>query len=268
MIDVAIRGIGFILPGLDDWPAARRALAGSAAYAGGPLNAPAPDALPSAERRRANLAVRLAIAAAQQAVAHAGLDPAGLASVFVSTDSVGEVLDDICQTLASPHPEISPTRFHNSVHNVASGYWTIAVHSRAPAGMVTGTDDVFGGALLEASVQAKVEARSVLLVAYDVPMPPPLHALHPVAASGSVALVLAPEPSARDIAGLRIELVHTAAADVSKMPDRELEALRLANPVGRALPLLASIARNETRTVVLGLNPENALRVSVDAAAR
>jgi Beta-ketoacyl synthase, N-terminal domain len=264
MIDVSIRGIGFIVPGLADWPAAERLLAGSAVYAGGPLDPPAPDALPSAERRRASLSVRLAIACAQQAVAMADLDPATLASVFVSTDSVGEILHDICRALACPRPEISPTRFHNSVHNVASGYWTIAVHCRAPANMVTGTDEVFGGGLLEAAVQAKVEARDVLLVAYDVPMPPPLLALHPVAASGGLALALTPQRTPGDFARLRIELVGAATTAISRMREPELEALRLANPVGRALPLLASIARRESGSIALGLNAGNALRVQID----
>jgi Beta-ketoacyl synthase, N-terminal domain len=264
MTEVSIRGIGFVMPGIGDWRVATRVLAGSDAYSGGPLEAPAPDALPSAERRRASLSVKLAIAAAQQAVAAADLDPAKLASVFASADNDGQTLHHICHSLASPHPEISPTRFHNSVHNAASGYWTIAIHSRAPASMVTGADDVFGAGLLEAAVQASVEARSVLLVAYDVPMPPPLHALHPVAASGSVALALAPGRSRRDTARLRIEVVRATA--VSRMTDRALESLRLANPAGRALPLLAPIARGEAASVVLGLNADTALRVEIDAA--
>lgn len=266
MIEVAVSGIGFIAPGLEDWPAAKRVLTGATAYAGGALAPPAPDALPSAERRRTSLPVRLAIAAAQQAVAQADRDPATLASIFVSADGDGETLHHICLALASPHPEISPTRFHNSVHNAASGYWTIAVRSRAPAGMVTGTDDVFGAGLLEAAAQANAEARDVLLVAYDVSMPPPLDALHPVTASAGLALVLASERPRRDNARLRIELVRCAAPARSRMAKPELEALRLANPVGRALPLLAAIARGEPREVVLGLNAENALRVQIDAA--
>jgi hypothetical protein len=266
MIEVAIRGIGFIAPGLADWPAARSLLTGASTYAGGTFHLPAPDVLPSAERRRASRSVRLAIAVAQQAVAQSEIDPATLASVFVSTDNDGDILHHICEALASPRPEISPTRFHNSVHNAASGYWTIAVHSNAPANLVTGTDEVFGAGLLEAAVQASVEARNVLLVAYDVPMPPPLLALHPVAAAGGLALVLAPDTVARDVATLSLEVIPAATATASKMSDRVLEALRLANPVGRAIPLLTPIALGESRSVVLELNAENVLRVQVDAA--
>jgi len=266
MIAVAIRGIGFAVPGLADWSAAQRVLTGAAAYSGGKFDLPAPAALPSAERRRAGLPIRLAIAVAEQATAGSGIDPATLASVFVSTDGDGEILHHICLALAGREPEISPTRFHNSVHNAASGYWTIAVQSRAPAGMVTGTDDIFGAGLLEASVQANVEARPVLLVAYDVPMPPPLLAIHPVAAPGGLALLLSPEASSGDVARLKLEVVSGTATPASTMSERNLEALRCATPVGRALPVLTAIAQRESRSVVLTLNAENALRVAVDAA--
>jgi len=266
MIEVTIRGVGFVAPGLRDWRAAQGVLAGNAAYAGGTVDLPAPDGLPSAERRRTTASVRLAMEVARQAVAQAAIDTATLASVFVSTDSDGDILHHICQALASPHPEISPTRFHNSVHNAASGYWTIAVQSRAPANLVTGNDEVFGAGLLEAAVQASVESRCVLLVAYDVPMPPPLLAMHPIAAAGGLALVLAPGERGRDVAKLRLEIAPGAKGSDTKMPDRMLEALRLANPVGRAIPLLAPIARGETRDVLIDLNAENALHVHVDAA--
>jgi Beta-ketoacyl synthase, N-terminal domain len=266
MIEVTIRGIGFCAPGLADWSAARATLAESAPHTGGKFEPPAPDVLPSAERRRASLSVRLAIAVAQQAVADAGIDPTTLASVFVSTDSDGDILHHICEALASPRPEISPTRFHNSVHNAASGYWTIAVHSHAPANMVTGTDEVFGSGLLEAALQAKIETRHILLVAYDVPMPPPLLALHPVAAAGGLALVLAPGATSPGVARLQLEVAPAETAMTSTMPDPGMEALRLANPVGRAIPLLTAIARHEARSVVLGLSAENVLRVQVDAA--
>ncbi len=266
MIEVTIRGIGLCAPGLADWATARSALAASAPEVGGRFDPPAPDVLPSAERRRASLSVRLAIAVAQQAVAEARIDPTTLASVFVSTDSDGDILHHICETLASPRPEISPTRFHNSVHNAASGYWTIAVHSQAPANMVTGTDEVFGAGLLEAALQAKVEARDVLLVAYDVPMPPPLLALHPVAAAGGLALVLAPGATSPGVARLQLEIAPAGVSAISTMPEPGMEPLRLANPMGRAMPLLTAIARRETRSVVLGLNAENVLRIQVDAA--
>jgi hypothetical protein len=155
MIAVALTGIGIAAPGLRDWETARAVLAGAARYAHAPLEPRVPDALPAAERRRAGPVTRLAIAVAQEAAAHAGADGTTLASVFASSDGDGETVHQICTALATDAPEISPTRFHNSVQNAASGYWSIAMQSRAPTTAVNGLDAVFASALLEAAVQRR-----------------------------------------------------------------------------------------------------------------
>ncbi|MCC6608695.1 MAG: beta-ketoacyl synthase chain length factor [Burkholderiales bacterium] len=266
MIQVHLAGIGFAAPGVRDWDALRALLAGGARYAPGPLAHAVPDALPAAERRRAGAAVRLAIAVAQEAVAHAGVDAGTLASVFASSDGDGENLHQMCTSLAAATPEVSPTRFHNSVQNAASGYWTIAVQCRAPSSAIIGQDDMFAAGLLEAAIQANIERRDMLLVGYDLPMPAPLRALHPVACAAGLAFVLGPQPRAQHLARLSLELIPGATAEVTGMRSPELDALRLANPVTRALALLAPVARAADATVVLALDEENALRVRIDVA--
>jgi hypothetical protein len=266
MIRVHLAGIGFAAPGLRDWGALRALLAGGARYVRGPLEHAVPEALPAAERRRAGAAVRLAIAVAQEAATHAGVDAGSLASVFASSDGDGENLHQMCTSLAAAVPEVSPTRFHNSVQNAASGYWSIAVQCRAPSNAIIGMDGVFAAGLLEAAVQAEIERRDMLLVTYDLPMPAPLHALHPVACGAGLALVLGPQLRTQHLARLALELVPAAAAEITAMRSPELDALRLANPATRALALLAPIARGEDATVVLALDEENALRVRIDAA--
>jgi hypothetical protein len=265
MITFCLAGIGFAAPGLRNWSALRALLAGGARYVPGPLEHAVPDALPAAERRRAGGAVRLAIAVAQEAAMHAGADAGRLASVFASSDGDGENLHQMCTSLAGAAPEVSPTRFHNSVQNAASGYWSIAVQCRAPSSAVIGLDGAFAAGLLEAAVQAETERREVLLVSYDLPMPPPLHALHPVGCGAGLAMVLRPQSDAAGLARLALEPVRANGAEITAMRSPELEALRLANPATRALALLAPIARGEDATVVLPLDEENALRVQVDA---
>jgi hypothetical protein len=262
MIAVALTGIGIAAPGLRDWETARAVLAGAARYAHAPLEPRVPDALPAAERRRAGPVTRLAIAVAQEAAAHAGADGTTLASVFASSDGDGETVHQICTALATDAPEISPTRFHNSVQNAASGYWSIAMRSRAPTTAVNGLDWVFASALLEAAVQAAIEAREVLLVAYDLPVPAPLHALHPLADGAGVALVLAPAVAAGALATLAIEV---GAGDATRIAAPALEELRLANPPMRALPLLLAVARREDVELVLALDGANALKVTIHA---
>jgi len=65
---------------------------------------------------------------------------------------------------------------------------------------------------------------------------------------------------------LQLEIAPAGSATTTTMPDPGMEALRLANPMGRAMPLLTAIARHESRGVMLGLNAENSLRIHVDAA--
>ena len=263
MISVALTGIGIAAPGLRDWETARPVLAGAVRYAHAPLEPRVPEALPPAERRRAGPVTRLAIAVAQEAAAHAGADGTALASVFASADGDGETVHQICTVLATDAPEISPTRFHNSVQNAASGYWSIAMRSRAPTTAVNGLDGVFATALLEAAVQAAIEAREVLLVAYDLPVPPPLHALHPVADGAGVALVLAPAPEPGALATLVIEV---GAGQSTRIAAPALEKLRLSNAPMRALPLLLAVARREDADVVLAVDEANALKVTIHAA--
>jgi hypothetical protein len=261
MIRVALTGIGIAAPGLRDWPAARAVLAGAAPYVRAPLEARVPEALPAAERRRAGAVTRLAVAVAQEAAAHT--DGATLATVFASADGDGETVHQICTSLATPAPEISPTRFHNSVQNAASGYWSIAMQSHAPTTTLNGLDGVLAAALLEAAVQVATESRELLVVAYDLPVPAPLHALHPVDEGAGVALALAPEGAPRRLATLEITLGTGAE---TRMAAPALETLRRANPALRALPLLRAVASGERAAVALPRDDGGALLVTVDAA--
>ncbi|MCZ7566325.1 MAG: beta-ketoacyl synthase chain length factor [Burkholderiales bacterium] len=268
MIGVHLCGIGVAAPGLAGWDALRALLAGGVRYNPRPLEHAMPDALPPAERRRAGQVVRLAIAVAQEAAAHAGVDAGALASVFASADGDGENLHHICSSLAGAAPEVSPTRFHNSVQNATGGYWSIAVRSQAPSNAVIGLDGAFAAGLLEAATQAAIEQRDMLLVAYDLPMPAPLYALHPIDCGAGLALVLRPQPRGASLARLTLGLAPGAdeTTAVTAMRAPELEALRCANPTLRALALLAPIARREDATVLLPLDGGDALRVRVDAA--
>ncbi|MEJ0008028.1 MAG: beta-ketoacyl synthase chain length factor [Steroidobacteraceae bacterium] len=87
---------------------------------------PQPSLLPPNERRRAPDTVAVALEVAQAACLNAGRDPAQLPTVFASTYGDLAITDYMCSTLARAPLTLSPTRFHNSVHNAASGYWSIA----------------------------------------------------------------------------------------------------------------------------------------------
>jgi hypothetical protein len=257
-----VEGIGLLGPGISDWPAGARLLAGETAWVRAPTVLPVPECLPSAERRRTGTVVRLALAVGLEATARAGADPAALAAVFTSSGGDGQNCHEICQVLASAERHLSPTRFHNSVHNAAAGYWGIATGATPACNALCAYDASFAAGLLEALTQVAVERTAVLLIAYDASYPEPLHGHRPIADAFGVALVLAPAAGAASQARLSAAL-SDAAED--GMAQGALEALRLSIPAARSLPLLAHLARRSSGRVVLDYLAGKRLAVDVSA---
>lgn len=215
-------------------------LAGAAAFEPSAVQRPAISLLPPAERRRCAPSVAWALAVAQEAVASSGLDAAAFALVFVSSDGDGDIVHRLCSALATPAGAVSPTDFHNSVHNAATGYWSIGAHSQAASTALCAYDASFAAGLLEAACQIATEQRPVLLVAVDLPYPAPLARLRPVRHGLAVALALAPG------AGLEISLDDGAPSGLPAAL-REFEG----NASAACLPLLAALARPEQARVRL-----------------
>ena len=243
-----IDGIGLIGPGFVNWPAAQAVLRGESAYVNSPVALPAPTSLPPAERRRTGPIVRLSLAVGLEAVAASGLDAAGLATVFSSSGADGDNCHAICEALASDDRQISPTRFHNSVHNAASGYWGIATGAMAPSTSMCTYDATFGAGLLEAASQELASGQPVVLIACDTPYPEPLQRARPLPGCFGVALVFSPRRTVRTLATVELTMAQ-GEADV--MADPALEALRRQIPAARSLPLLAVLARGGTQSVTL-----------------
>ncbi|MDQ0140666.1 beta-ketoacyl synthase chain length factor [Cupriavidus necator] len=245
---VFIESIGLLGPGLNGWQQASAVLLGHTPYVPAATELPLPAGLPPAERRRTGPTVRLALGVGQQAVAASGRDAAQLPTVFASSSSDGHNFHAICEALAQPEPLMSPTRFHNSVHNATAGYWSIAASAMRTSNVLCAMDGSFGAGLLECVLQAGADAEPCLLIAYDTGYPEPLHSQRPIPHPFGVALLVTPRPTPRSLARLAVTLTQAPA---TAMPDDALEALRRAAPAARALPLLAAIARAETATVVL-----------------
>ena len=220
-MEACILGIGLLAPGLDGWAASRPILAGAQPWMRRPVVLPAPGILPATERRRAGAVIRLALAVAGEAVAASGLDPAALRSVFATSNGDGPTVGAVLDAISRPDGFVSPTLFHNSVHNAAAGYWSIGVGSQRPATSIGCHDGTFGAALMKAMAECCVECEPVLLVVYDVPFPAPLDAVRPMGDAFGVALVLAPDGSGPGIAA---DWCSTAAASTvppSGQPGRQ-----------------------------------------------
>src|SRR5204863_4637086 len=116
----------------------------------------------------------IALEVAAKACTAAGRDPAALASVFASTHGDLAISDYLCETLAGTATLLSPTKFHNSVHNAAAGYWTIGNICVKPSTALTAFQHTFASGLLEALTQVACEQAPVLYVAYDMPSRGPM----------------------------------------------------------------------------------------------
>lgn len=265
MIEFWVEGVGIYAPGLVGWEQAAPVLAGRVAYV--PATPPklAPALLPADVRRRTTDHIRLAVEVASEAVRHAYIDPAQLASVFVTSDSDGVINHNICEEVAKDKPEVSPTRFHNSVTNAPAGYWCMAVQSREASTSVCGFDASVAVGLLEAGMQVVTDRKPILLVVHDTPFPEPLHSARPMSAPFGTALVLTPAKGDRSMARLSVAIEPSLHA-MSRLGDADLDGLRTGNPSARALPLLAALARRDHGEIFLPYVHSQALRVTVSAA--
>ena len=244
MLSAYIEGIGLLGPG------GQAAFTGAAPYVSRPTELPAPASLPASERRRASRAIKLALAVGHEAIAAAGLDPAALATVFSSSAGDGYNCHEICLALATSDRQISPTRFHNSVHNAPAGYWSIASGAMASSSVLCASDASFGAGLLEALAQVAADHERCVLISHDTDYPEPRRSVRPGPDAFGIALVLAAQQSPRALSRIDVSISGPAGI-ATRMADPVLEVLRTAIPAARGLPLLAGIASGTAMDVVL-----------------
>ncbi len=199
------------------------------------------------------------------------LRPEALRAVFGSANGDGTVMHAILESLAAGEGHVSPTQFHNSVHNAAAGYWTIATGSRQSATAVGCHDSTVGMALLNAVTEMQVEQAPVLLCVYDLPLPEPLHAKRPVQHGFAAALILAPSGE-HGCAVAEVKVAFSPSlpsgaegrfdgATLRRAPSPLLDLTR-GNPAARMLPLLESLAGVQAEVVSFTV-PDGQLRVAV-----
>ncbi len=255
-----IDGIGYWSKGLPSWhDAALFAQDGAL-----PDNAPArpsPQLLAPNERRRAPESVAVALEVALAACQAAGRDPVMLPSVFASTHGDLGITDYMSETLAGDDPaSISPTRFHNSVHNAAAGYWTIGAGCMHPATALSAYDATFAQGLLEALVQLATGHEAVLLVAYDTAAVGPLMPVSNATGTLGGALLLARNPGA----GRRLEVRlddGAASPAIGRLAIREA-----GNAMHPMLPLFDALAHDNAATLHLDAGAGRVLVLDIGPA--
>lgn len=261
---VYLKGIAAIGPGYEDWEVLR-----SHFQTGSVLNpdgAPRPQGaiLPGTERRRASPTVKMAVDIAQAALAQSGMDAKDTAVVFASANGGTNTIHQICEALATPERMVSPTHFHNSVHNAPTGYWSIATGCMQPSSSLSTWSGTFAAGLVEAAVQCLAEQIPVLLAVCDTPFPEPLFDRTPGHQPFGSALVLDGNPE-HSLAAMRLTVDPNTQLSPTPMADPALETLRRDSSASRALPLLEALASPATHEeIVLDYVDGLWLRVALD----
>lgn len=240
MIQVSVLGVGIHAPGLPNWQAAMPVLRGEQEWRAEPVPTVTMP-LPSAERRRTSACARAAWAVAEQALSSSGIDAREANTVFTSSGGDGVILHQLCTALASPERDVSPTIFHNSVHNAPAGYYSIAHASHAASTSLCCHASPLAAGLLEAAVQVSNEGSPVLLVGFDLVAPFPLAPVWPAQQDFAVALLLAPPSPGHSLASWRI-MPTSAALETPPASTHWMSQFAQANPLAMSLPLLMSLA--------------------------
>jgi hypothetical protein len=236
MNPVYVRGLGLWTPGYDRplaWCQQKldpAALKPAAALLEGPL------------RRRATPLTRMAVEAFQQATSHADRDPATVPTVWATAHGEHSPAIKLLEMMQRGAGKLSPTHFHNSVHNTAGGYASIATGNVAPSTTLTGGSEIVASALLEVWCLIESAGHDVALVLADEALQSPFDradARTPLA----VALLLSQQPE--HALGVLTELRR---ATIAPVPEHEhFGHLH----VSAALPLLEHIVRGQPGIVPL-----------------
>ena len=249
MIRAYLQSVGVVAPGLGDWPTCRDILTGHLHYLPAPIPRFNPETLPANERRRITPTIRIAMQAATEAMQGSTLDAKSVATVFATGYGDLDISDRICNALTLPERPVSPTDFHNSVHNASAGYWSIGSHCRQPSTSLSAGVASFAAGLLESITQVLSDRHPVMLVAYDQSPPQALASAHTNTLPFAAALVLTRQPDENSLARLTLTPAEQAASDC--MQCTALEALHRGSPAARALPLLELLARGAAAECIL-----------------
>jgi len=252
MIRAYVRGLGFWSPGFAspaDW--CRGELDPS-------IEVPDVALLSGPLRRRSTRLTRMAIEVFHQATTGAGCDASAVRSVWATSNGEHETAIRILGMMRRGEGKLSPTHFHNSVHNTASGYASIAAGNCAPSTTLTGGRELVASAFLEAMCHLGTSHDDVVIVFADEPLLPPFDRDDGVAPLAlAFCLSSRPEGAIAVLTALRWDAVAPV-----KRHDRFGHLC-----VGAALPLLVRIVEQRPGTVPLQLESEAAGPVScVDLA--
>jgi hypothetical protein len=202
---------------------------------------PACALLPSRLARRTSLLTRMAIEVATQAAPSTALatTPTVFATAYGETETLGALLEQLCLD-----GELSPTRFHNSVYNTASGYFTIAAGNKTFTTTIAAGPDTVPMALLEGICLLEERGGDVVIIVADEAPTSPLQLASSAALAAAIHLTTQ-RPESGGFGQLRNLRQDSGAKRTSISPEFK------ANPVASVLPLIRTLSLHEHGTMPL-----------------
>ncbi|HFD13333.1 MAG TPA: hypothetical protein ENJ32_12835 [Crenotrichaceae bacterium] len=194
--------------------------------------------IPASIRRRSSLPTRLAISAAMTACEQAGIKASETPSLFASVGGEMLITDQLCLELTKPVVHISPTQFHNSVHNTAAAYWSIITGCQQASTAMAAGDHTIAMVIIEAWSWLVTNGGKLLLVCYEESWPDyidPGNGYHSI----GYAMVLSAESDDKTIA-------HCSCPYVSDQPlqiTSGLKKLIMCDPLLALTHLFQAIAK-------------------------
>jgi hypothetical protein len=222
MPEIHLSGIGIHSDEFAGWPQFCARLCGEPVADGATAAA---QLLPARERRRAPPFVRLSIEVMDQACRMGAMDRTSVATVFGSAMGDMQITDYMCRILADEPGTLSPTKFHNSVHNASTGYWSIATGSGCAASAVSAYRNSAAVVLLEGSIQANVENVPVVVAVTEIAAPIPLQSVCDCDRPLALALLLTPARTPATLGKLTVGLSSTVPSEAVPVAHRLLEFL-------------------------------------------
>jgi len=232
--ELSLTGIAFWAPGHDDLVR----LAAGDCSADPAIKAPKAEILPARLRRRCSLLTRMSAEVVAKASAEAAIDTSSatviLASVYGEIRTTGQLLVMMAEEPGSP---LSPTRFHNSVHNTPIGYLSIACKNHCGSTAISAGPRTLAMAMLEAATVIAAGEGPVVVVLVEEPLPEGLAMDRGTYDGLAVAFVV---EAARD-AGIRVRLGRAASAHPLPEIPENIAGNPCANAVAVATALIAGM---------------------------
>lgn len=266
MISVCLLGIGLRGPGLNGWADGAKVLRGETDFTNNLPDIPLSEKIPARERRRLSSIVRLALSVADEATMMAGVDATDIGAVFGWPHGDTGIIQNILKAICTEDRIISPTEFHNSVHNVAVGYWSMYTGCQMPCTSISAEIDTFAAALIKTAIQIDAQERPVLMTITDAPFAEPLNSVCPILEPFAAAFLLAPAPGPSDgseYAGVEIDLIESPVKTDFTPGIDDLRELYQHNAAARSLPLLECLAKEKDADFVLPYSDQGGVRVTL-----